>query len=582
MKKKLSEMSFFERIHHSLEGKTFRNILIITLLISTAAVGFGYFLYDTSVRREYRTRTLQMSRTAVLILNSSEVMDTAERVVKQYESMTEEEREQLSDKKSPLLEKFTDTYGKEFDHICSVLRQIQESNGGMAAFTAFLDSEHNRRVFICDSDEKSSFCPPGSLDVFDEEIIHDLQYGRQYILDSAYGVEKMSATIFRMKPYGYRCMAGTMVGVIDGYPVYVFFDTDMNQVTRVGSNFLSIYIALMAMVLLFVLILSVMHINKTIVYPINQMAAAAQAYIDDVGSMHQNKEYFTKVNINTGDEIENLALTMKQMEVDLRKNIADLTKVTRERARIRTELGLAARIQAAMLPHKFPPFPERKEIDIFATMTPAKEVGGDFYDFFFIDEDHLGIVIADVSGKGIPGALFMMISKIILQSCAMLGKGAAETLQKTNEAICSNNQEEMFVTAWFGILELSTGKLTASNAGHEYPTIRKPNGQYELVKDKHGFIIGGMSESKYFEYEWQLKPGTSIFVYTDGVPEATAASGELFGMDRMVEALNTNPNADPEQVLQNVQAGVDAFVQDAEQFDDLTMLCIRYNGAQKA
>jgi len=582
MKKKLSEMSFFERIHHSLEGKTFRNILIITLLISTAAVGFGYFLYDTSVRREYRTRTLQMSRTAVLILNSSEVMDTAERVIRQYESMTEEEREQLSDKKSPLLEKFTDTYGKEFDHICSVLRQIQESNGGMAAFTAFLDSEHNRRVFICDSDEKSSFCPPGSLDVFDEQIIHDLQYGRQYILDSAYGVEKMSATIFRMKPYGYRCMAGTMVGVIDGYPVYVFFDTDMNQVTRVGSNFLSIYIAIMAMVLLFVLILSVMHINKTIVYPINQMAAAAQAYIDDVGSMHQNKEYFTKVNINTGDEIENLALTMKQMEVDLRKNIADLTKVTRERARIRTELGLAARIQAAMLPHKFPPFPERKEIDIFATMTPAKEVGGDFYDFFFIDEDHLGIVIADVSGKGIPGALFMMISKIILQSCAMLGKGAAETLQKTNEAICSNNQEEMFVTAWFGILELSTGKLTASNAGHEYPTIRKPNGQYELVKDKHGFIIGGMSESKYFEYEWQLEPGTSIFVYTDGVPEATAASGELFGMDRLVKALNTDPDADPEQVLQNVQAGVDAFVQDAEQFDDLTMLCIRYNGAQKA
>ena len=146
MKKKLSEMSFFERIHHSLEGKTFRNILIITLLISTAAVGFGYFLYDTSVRREYRTRTLQMSRTAVLILNSSEVMDTAERVIRQYESMTEEEREQLSDKKSPLLEKFTDTYGKEFDHICSVLRQIQESNGGMAAFTAFLDSEIVRIV----------------------------------------------------------------------------------------------------------------------------------------------------------------------------------------------------------------------------------------------------------------------------------------------------------------------------------------------------------------------------------------------------------------------------------------------------
>ena len=145
-----------------------------------------------------------------------------------------------------------------------------------------------------------------------------------------------------------------------------------------------------------------------------------------------------------------------------------------------------------MLPHIFPPFPNRKEFDLYASMDPAKEVGGDFYDFFLIDDDHLGIVMADVSGKGIPAALFMMVSKVILQSCAMLGRSAGEILTKTNEAICSNNQAGMFVTVWVGILEISTGKLTAANAGHEYPALRRANGSFELFRDKHGFVIGGM------------------------------------------------------------------------------------------
>ena len=266
----------------------------------------------------------------------------------------------------------------------------------------------------------------------------------------------------------------------------------------------------------------------------------------------------------------------------MRRRIRNLEEKHREeveKERISTELGMANQIQNSMLPHIFPPFPDRKEFDIYASMDPAREVGGDFYDFFLIDDDHLCLVMADVSGKGIPAALFMMISKVILQSCAMLGKSAGEILTKTNEAICSDNQVDMFVTVWLGILEISTGKITAANAGHEYPVLKK-NGQFELLKDRHGLVIGGMEGMRYKEYELQLLPGDKLFLYTDGVPEATDAGEQMFGMERMLAALNEAPEAAPETILKNVRGAVDGFVKDAEQFDDLTMLCLEYKGTQ--
>ena len=251
---------------------------------------------------------------------------------------------------------------------------------------------------------------------------------------------------------------------------------------------------------------------------------------------------------------------------------------SRKLAATQTELTMATRIQASMLPSIFPAFPERPEFDVYASMDPAKEVGGDFYDFFLVDDDHLCMVIADVSDKGVPAALFMMASKIILQSIAMQGFSPAEILTKANNAICANNPETMFVTVWLGILEFSTGKLTAANAGHEYPMIKQPDGGFELYKDRHGFVIGGMPGSRYREYELQMEPGAKIFVYTDGVAEAKNAGNEMFGTERTVAALNEQSDAAPEQILKNVRSAVDRFVQGAEQFDDLTMLCMEYRG----
>ncbi len=255
-------------------------------------------------------------------------------------------------------------------------------------------------------------------------------------------------------------------------------------------------------------------------------------------------------------------------------------KIETENERIRMELNTASGIQHSMVPHDFPPYSDQNEFNIFAVMDPAREVGGDFYDYFMIDDDHLCLVIADVSGKGIPAALFMMMSKIVVQSYASMGPSPADILTRTNEKLCENNPVEMFVTVWLGILEISTGKLTAANAGHEYPFIMK-NGQFSLLKDKHGFVIGGMSGIKYKEYDLTLEPGDRLFIYTDGVPEATDANKNMFGEENLLKALNRNPGGTPEDILENVIKAVNDFVKDAEQFDDLTMLCLEYNGKQK-
>ena len=243
-----------------------------------------------------------------------------------------------------------------------------------------------------------------------------------------------------------------------------------------------------------------------------------------------------------------------------------------------TELNMGTEIQANTLPSVFPPFPDRHEFDIYASMTPAKEVGGDFYDFFLVDDDHLAIVIADVSGKGVPAALFMMSSKILINDHALIGGTPSEILERVNRAVYANNKAHMFVTVWLGILEISTGKLVTSSAGHEYPIINV-NGKYEIFKDKHGLAIGAMPNSKYKDMEITLKSGDQIFVYTDGVAEATNANKQLFGTDRTVEALNNLPQGISQQeVLEGVKKAVDGFVKGAPQFDDLTMVGLRYFG----
>ena len=239
---------------------------------------------------------------------------------------------------------------------------------------------------------------------------------------------------------------------------------------------------------------------------------------------------------------------------------------------------MATDIQASQLPRLFPAFPNRPEFDVFASMTPAKEVGGDFYDFFLIDSTHIGLVMADVSGKGVPAALFMMVSRVLIKSHLQSGESPGETLANVNEQLCESNEAQLFVTVWLAVLDITTGKGIAANAGHEHPVLRREGGQYELITYRHSPAVATMEGIRFREHDFQLNPGDTLFVYTDGVAEATNAENELFGSERMLEALNRNPEALPEETLSNVMDGINSFVAGAEQFDDITMLCFKFNG----
>ena len=298
-----------------------------------------------------------------------------------------------------------------------------------------------------------------------------------------------------------------------------------------------------------------------------------------VASMGVRNQQFTMEDVyRTGDEIEVLAESFAKQSARTALYIEQIQRVTAEKERIGAELDMASRIQGSQLPNLFPPFPDRKEFSLYASMDPAKEVGGDFYDFFMIDEDHMGFVIADVSGKGVPAALLMMVSRVLIKSGLQNGKSPAETLASVNNQLCESNDEEFFVTVWLAVLELSTGNGIAANAGHEHPVLRRAGGKYELQVYRHSLAVGVMKDVPFRQHGFHLNPGDSFFVYTDGVPEATDRNSELYGTGRMLEALNRDADAEPDQVLANLTADINRFVDGAEQFDDITMLGFRYRG----
>ena len=253
-------------------------------------------------------------------------------------------------------------------------------------------------------------------------------------------------------------------------------------------------------------------------------------------------------------------------------------RVTAEKERIGTELSMATAIQASQLPKLFPAFPTRPEFDINASMTPAKEVGGDFYDFFLIYPDHIALVMADVSGKGVPAALFMMVARVLIKSHLQNGQRLGEALSNVNNQLCEGNELDLFVTVWAAVIEISTGKGVAVNAGHEHPALRRAGGLYELITYRHSLALAAMDGLPFKEHPFQLNPGDSLFVYTDGVAEATDTHNELFGTDRMLDALNEDPDAAPKDVLTHVMDNIHRFVDGAEQFDDITMLSFKYIG----
>ncbi|MDO4870379.1 MAG: PP2C family protein-serine/threonine phosphatase [Bacillota bacterium] len=335
-------------------------------------------------------------------------------------------------------------------------------------------------------------------------------------------------------------------------------------------------IALLALVMLLI-VLAVLRPLKGV---LRNIRAYTRNKESEAVTMHLSKYLKGPSSLMTrNNEVGQLAEDITALADEIDNYVNKIETITAEKERIGIELELASKIQANMLPNIFPPFPERTEIDLYASMTPAREVGGDFYDFFFIDDDHLAITIADVSGKGIPAALFMMVSRIMIHNMAAAHEESpAKALERANNEICANNDEDMFVTVWLGILEISTGRLVASNAGHEYPAYNPDGSMFSRYSDKHGFVIGSMEDISYTDYEIIMQPGAKLFVYTDGLTEATDRDNNMFGEERLMQTLYGARDDSPEQIIGAVNRDVKAFVGEAEQFDDLTMLCIEYKG----
>ena len=261
-----------------------------------------------------------------------------------------------------------------------------------------------------------------------------------------------------------------------------------------------------------------------------------------------------------------------------RKLLERQIKDSADKQQIASELSVATHIQTSMLPRIFPAFPAQKEFDIYAMTNPAKEVGGDFYDFFLVDDDHLAVVVADVSGKGIPAALFMVIAKTLIKDHAQRGTSPDVVFTEVNRLLCEANDEGMFVTAWLGVLELSTGHLSYVNAGHNPPLLRRAGGGYDYLRTRSGFVLAGVEETRYRSCSLELAPGDALFLYTDGVTEATDAEKQLYGEERLAAALNSHKDYAPKELLSAVRDDVEAFVGQAPQFDDITMLSLCYYG----
>lgn len=366
-----------------------------------------------------------------------------------------------------------------------------------------------------------------------------------------------------------RNSAGKALGVMS-VDINMF---DIDATMRIYP--VSILLAGLVFAAAFVLIL-ILWLNRRVIHPLKSLQNSAVDFVSKASGEDVESLNFKDPRINTQDEIQSLSSALVTMASETKEYMQKLIHETSERERISADLNVATQIQSDMLPHEFP---QREDFVLYATMNPAKEVGGDFYDFFFIDDDHLALVIADVSGKGVPAALFMVIAKTIIKNRALSEKALspAQILHEANDQLCEGNDAGLFVTVWLGILDLNTGIVTAANAGHEFPAVRQPGKDFEFVKDKHGLVLAGIEGSTYTDYEIALEKGATLFVYTDGVPEATNAANELFEFERTVKALNVNPAAEPKDLLGIVRGEVDKFVGDAPQFDDLTMLAIKFN-----
>lgn len=537
----------------SLSGKLILRIVIFSILLCLATSYIGYRQFTYVMENMYNENTYEISKTALTYIDGN--------TLTKYRSNDDVDNAYLATQ--------------------SKLDSLTNTTDCMFIFAAIFENDnYDMPIFIYDSLSNEMISKGAkrfdigySADIIDEsfkKIIVKAMTSDE-IVDENNSYSYVSASDF-----GFHSYSGVPIYDSASNKVgYLVVEKQMEGIASTRIAYIRYIFRMSLFVLCIFLLLYYVFLRRTLLKPIEIITKEAENFADKRVSKSGNLD----MKIKNNDEIGILAGSISKMENDIVDYIENITKITTEKERISAELNVASRIQQDMLPCIFPPFPDRSEFDLYASMNPAKEVGGDFYDFFLVDHDHLALIIADVSGKGVPASLFMVITKTLLKNAAQSGLSPKAIFEKVNNQLVENNEADMFVTVWMGILTISSGRMICANAGHEYPCIRRGNGQYELLNDKHGFVLAGMEDSKYREYEIELSPGDRMFVYTDGVAEATNSVNELFGTDRMLNILNRKADITPSETIDSINEGIDEFVKETPQFDDITMISLEYNGS---
>ena len=521
-------------------------VLLFGLIISF----IGYRSFVSAFKNEYSSVTYHMAETAAIFVDGNHI----------DEYLAGEEQEEYASAK------------RHLDSACrklnvSLIYVIKVNKEDYGSFVSVFNAVNNEVGNSNYTEWELGYQRSTTNDEYRQKYKALYEEGSEY------------ETIFRLKPAdGARPHMTTLIPVKNSSGEVTAILCMQRPVSEMEDALRPYFLFILLSVILVGLAISflVAHfLRKSIIKPVEKVSKEAARFALE----HSQGEPLGE--ISRYDEILALAASIDSLETDMVSYIRNLTSATAERERMGAELSIAATIQKDSIPDDFPAFPERQEFDLYGLMDPAREVGGDFYNFFLIDDDHLALIMADVSGKGIPAALFMMVTSILLRDRVRMGGTPAEVLCFMNDDLCEHNQADMFETVWLGILEISTGHIVAANAGHEYPAVCRKEGQFELIKDKHGFVLGGMPGSKYTDYELQLNEGDKLFLYTDGLPESTDRENRMLGTDGMLEALNRVKDRSPKEIIESIQKTVADFVGEADQFDDLTMLCIEIKENKK-
>ena len=562
MKKKHSKLALFFVL----------GFLILGLLICATSSVIGFNQYKSGIELQYNDKAYEIADVAETFIDKATLKEyvTAVRgyyagtvAREQIEALIAEERYQsVADR----LKVFTKGMGSNdifFVYIDQDILNSYDANSTepwnpLQYIFSCYEYEYEGQTLTVTLGDESPFNPK-----FISEVDTMLTTGKK---SSDYFISKGA--------FGYNTTAIKPILDDDGkVMVCLCVETPMVTIENSLRSYLISAVLTTIVLILLIIAVYVVILFRRVISPINKVS-------QEVGGFLENNNQVSEVlkTIKTGDEIQLLAENTLQMQMDINDYINNITKITAEKERIGAELDVATHIQASMLPCIFPAFPNRPEIDIYATMNPAKEVGGDFYDFFMVDDRHLAIVVADVSGKGVPAALFMVIGKTLIKDHTGPDSDLGAVFSKVNNLLCQSNSEGLFITAFEGVLDLVTGEFNFVNAGHEMPFIYRAGEGFTPYKIKPGFVLAGMEEMKYRGGSIQLNVGDKIFQYTDGVTEATSAAEELYGMDRLTAVLNREEvkNGTPFDILPIVKADIDAFVGDAPQFDDITMLALEY------